>query len=83
MKEEEKSPSMAETIVEEWTKMYPPGKEEEMFCLKLTSYEIAEMLSDFCEVHPGDITRILLDKGYKLTRSSEGSMKWLIKKEKK
>lgn len=73
--------NMAEVIIEEWTKNFPPASEETMYTLNLSSYEIAEILSDFIEVHPGDVTRVLLMKGYKLAKTGEGGLKWLIKRE--
>ena len=78
--EDKNERTMIETIIEQWTEHYPPAKEEEMFTLKLTSYEIAEILSDFGTVSPGDITRILLSKGYRLVRAGDGEIKWIIKK---
>lgn len=78
--ENETERNMIERIIETWTEHYPPAKEEEMFTLKLTSYEIAEILDDFGNVSPGDITRVLLGKGYRLVRTGDGEIKWLIRK---
>lgn len=78
--EENNERKMIETIIEQWSEHYPPAKEEEMFTLKLTSYEIAEILGDFGNVSPGDITRVLLGKGYRLVRTGDGEIKWLIRK---
>lgn len=78
--ENESERNMIERIIETWTEHYPPAKEEEMFTLKLTSYEVAEILSDFGPVNAGDVTRILLEKGYKLVRTGAGEIKWLIRK---
>ena len=80
MKSKEQS-NNAEVIIEEWSKMYPPADEDTMYTLNLSSYEIAEILSDFTNVDPGDVTRILLEKGYKLARTGEGTIKWIIKRE--
>ena len=79
--EENNESQMIEAIIEQWTEHYPPAKDEEMFTLKLTSYEIAEILADFGSVSAGDITRVLLNKGYRLVRTGGGEIKWLIKKE--
>lgn len=78
---EEKNNDVIQKIIEVWTENYPPASEEEMFNIKLSSYEIAEILADFGEVQAGDVTRILLGKGYKLVRTGEGDMKWLIKRQ--
>ena len=72
--------NLMKQIIEQWTMQYPPAGEDDMFVIKLTSYKIGEILADFAFVTPGDITRELLMKGYKLVRSGEGEMKWLIKK---
>ena len=80
MKDNEQN-NNAEVIINRWSDMYPPADEETMYVIALTSYEIAEILNDFTEVNPGDITRILLERGYKLQRTGEGTMKWLIKRE--
>lgn len=69
-----------EQIIEQWTENYPPAQEDEMFTLKLTSYEVAQILEEFGEIDAGDVTRILLQKGYRLVRTGEGEIKWLIKK---
>lgn len=69
-----------EQVVEQWTENYPPAQEDEMFTLKLTSYEVAQILEEFGEISAGDITRILLQKSYRLVRTGEGEIKWLIKK---
>ncbi len=50
-------------IIEKWTEHYPPADSDEMFTLKLSSYEIAEILSDFGAIEAGEVTRILLQKG--------------------
>lgn len=81
MSEQEKNNDVIQQIIELWTENYPPASEEDMFTIKLSSYEIAENLADFGEVQAGDVTRILLDKGYKLVRSGEGEIKWLIKRQ--
>lgn len=80
--EENREDNVALTIIHQWMKKYPPADSEEMFTLKLTSYEIAEILADLEKVEPGDVTRELLKNGYKLVRASGGSMKWLIKRSK-
>ena len=72
--------NLSEQIIEQWTEKYPPAGDDDMYYLQLSSYEIAEILNDFCSVDAGDITRILLGKGYKLTRTGEGEIKWMIKK---
>lgn len=71
---------MIENIIQRWMENYPPADDEDMFTLKLTSYEVAEILSDFAAVTPGDVTRELLKRSYRLARTGEGEMKWLIKK---
>lgn len=68
-------------LILQWMEHYPPADKGEMFTLQLTSYEIAEILSDFGTVSPGDVTRELLSNGYILVRTGEGQMKWLIRKE--
>lgn len=77
---EDREDSLAQVIIQEWMKKYPPADRDEMFTLKLSSYEIAEILADFERVEAGDVTRELLKAGYQLERASGGSMKWLIKK---
>ncbi|MBQ6228052.1 MAG: hypothetical protein IJK08_05795 [Prevotella sp.] len=77
----EKDENIIEQIIETWTQNYPPADENTMYTLSLSSYEIAEILGDFVEVSPGDVTRVLLTKGYQLTRNSDGGLKWLIKRE--
>ena len=81
MSEQEKNNDVIQQIIEVWTENYPPASEEEMFNIKLSSYEIAEILADYGEVQAGDVTRILLCKGYKLVRTGGGDMKWLIKRQ--
>lgn len=81
MSEQEKNNDVIQQIIEVWTENYPPASEEEMFTIKLSSYEIAEILADYGEVQAGDVTRILLCKGYKLVRTGGGDMKWLIKRQ--
>ncbi len=71
---------ISEKIIEQWTEKYPPADDDDMYTLQLSSYEIAEILNEFCSVEPGDITRVLLNKGYQLTRTGEGEIKWMIKK---
>ena len=66
-------------VIRQWMEHYPPAEDDCMFKLQLTSYEIAEILSEFCQVEPGEVTRELLGNGYKLTRTGEGEMKWMIK----
>ena len=73
--------NLSEQIIEQWCNNYPPAEDDEMFTLRLSSYEIAEMLEDFTPISPGDITRMVLKKGYKLVRTCEGNIKWNIKKE--
>lgn len=77
---EQSQRDLKEKIIARWTESYPPADDDDMFVLRLSSYEIAEILGEFVTVEPGDVTRILLDRGYKLVRSGEGDIKWLIKK---
>ena len=78
--EDNKDMMLNNEIVEQWTEKYPPAGDDDMYFLQLSSYEIAEILNDFCTVSAGEITSVLLRKGYKLTRTGEGEIKWMIKK---
>lgn len=78
--EDNKDMVLNNVIIEQWTEKYPPAGDDDMYFLQLSSYEIAEILNDFCNVEAGEITSVLLRKGYKLTRTGEGEIKWMIKK---
>lgn len=78
--EEQTKDNLMEDVIERWTEQYPPAGGNDKI-LKLTSYDIAEELAEFVETSPGDVTRILMGKGYRLERTSNGKMVWLIKGE--
>ena len=78
--EDKDSQKIAEMVLQEWMQHYRPGEISDEFILLLTSYEICEILQDFCPLEPAAVTKELLENHYKLAPSGEGAMKFIIKK---